>query len=95
MFFTPATVDGVWLEGQDDEFTLVVALTQKDRPQVHYNLRTELADWDFAEAGLPDTTVDGWAVWLQETIAEAVDAAPGLPVPNGPGTVAVDLDRRR
>ena len=94
VFFTPVTVEGVWLEGQDDDFTLVVALTQKDRPQVHYNLRTQLADWDLAEAGLPDTSVDGWAVWLLEAIAEAVDAAPGLPLPRGPGPVVVDLDRR-
>ena len=81
--------------GSDDDFTLVVALTQRDRPQVHYKLRTQLADWDFAEAGLPDTSVDGWAMCLQEAIAEAVDAAPGLPLLSGPGTVVVDLDRRR
>ena len=77
--------------GSDDDFTLVVALTQRDRPQVHYKLRTQLADWDFAEAGLPETSVEDWAVWLQEAIAEAVDAAPGLPLPIEPGTVVVDL----
>lgn len=94
VFFVPATVEGVWLEGEDDDFTLVVALIQNDRPEVRYELRTQLAAWDVAEAGLPDTTVEGWAVWLQEAIAEAVDAAPGLPVPSQPGTVVIDLDRR-
>ena len=51
VFFTPVTIEGVWLEGQDDDFTLVVALTQKDRPEVHYNLLTQLSAWDLAEAG--------------------------------------------
>ena len=92
VFFTPVTIEAVWLEGQDDDFTLVVALTQKDRPQVHYKLRMQLADWHFAKAGLPETSVGGWAVWLQEAIAEAVDAAPGLPLPSEAGTVVVDLD---
>ena len=92
VFFTPVTIEGVWLEGQDDDFTLVVALTQRDRPEVHYKLLTQLSDWDFAEAGLSETSVEGWAVWLQEAIAEAVDAAPGLPLLSEAGTVVVDFD---
>ncbi len=83
----PVTVDGLWLEGEHDRLTLVVALTHGDRPEVRYELRTQLSDWDFV-AG------EGWAVWLQEAIVEAVDAAPGLPAATQPGTVVVDLDRR-
>ncbi len=31
VFFMHVTVEGVWLEGEQDDFTLVVALIQKDR----------------------------------------------------------------
>jgi len=90
----PATVDDVRLEGQDDDFTLVVALTQKDRPHVRYELRTQLSNWDFAEASLP-AGHDGRRLGplAPGGNRRGGGAAPGLPLPNGPGTVVVDLDR--
>ncbi len=77
-FWTRVTIEDVRLEGPAGDPSLVILLETEDYPGSLYGLRAKVSEYH-PEQGEPDR----WAGYIHDEVMEAVDAAPGLPAPDG------------
>ncbi len=80
-FWTDVTIEDIRLEGDTSDPDLVILLRTADFPDAVYRLRVKISEYHPEE-----NDPESWAGYIHDQVMEAVDAAPGLPEPEGPLT---------